>query len=510
MWSFPASFMAEFFANHGMYSLRDRPAWRTVSGGSIRYVEAIAAPWRHRVRLRAPVRRIERLPGRVRIEADGCETEEFDRGRDRGPLRPGAGDARRPERGRARAARRDPVPAQRGRPPHRRLADAAAPQPPGRAGTSTSPSGRHGGSTVTYWMNNLQRLSVDREYMVTLNRSEAIDPAKVLHGSSTTTPIYTAEGVAAQARKAEISGVRGTHYCGAYWGWGFHEDGVLSAIDACEGIGPRLLRGAAGGARGMTASAVYEGAIRHRRFEPVEHSFRYKLFLMYLDLDELPEVLDPYPLWSARRPRPGQLPAGRLHRRPAPAAGRVRARRGRVADRLPARGPGPDAGQPALPRPQLQPGLPLLLLRPGRRAGGCGDRRRQQHPLGGASSLRPGKRRARGNRPGRRARQEAPRLPADGDGADLRVPGQRAGPEAHGADRVAAARAEDGKTFEATLSLRRRELSAPLLAWVLARYPAMSMQVVAKIYLQALRLQLKGARVLPHPEGARPRSFISP
>ena len=57
----------------------------------------------------------------------------------------------------------------------------------------------------------------------------------------------------------------------------------------------------------MSASAVYEGWIRHRRFEPVEHSFRYRLFLMYLDLDELPEVLDPYPLWSARRAAPARF-----------------------------------------------------------------------------------------------------------------------------------------------------------------------------------------------------------
>ncbi|MDX6605239.1 MAG: uncharacterized protein QOF23_1748, partial [Solirubrobacterales bacterium] len=78
MWSFPASFLAEFFDNHGMYSLRDRPRWRTVRGGSRSYVEAISAPWRERVRLRAPVRRVERLPDRVRVEAEGCESEDFD------------------------------------------------------------------------------------------------------------------------------------------------------------------------------------------------------------------------------------------------------------------------------------------------------------------------------------------------------------------------------------------------------------------------------------------------
>ena len=78
MWSFPASFMAEFFENHGMYSLRDRPKWRTVAGGSRSYVEAIAAPWRDRVRLGAPVRRIRRLPDGVRVEDDGRASERFD------------------------------------------------------------------------------------------------------------------------------------------------------------------------------------------------------------------------------------------------------------------------------------------------------------------------------------------------------------------------------------------------------------------------------------------------
>src|SRR5215213_9726023 len=78
MWSFPASFMAEFFENHGMYSLRDRPKWRTVRGGSHSYVEPISAPWRDRVRLAAPVRRIARRPDGVLVEADGCAPELFD------------------------------------------------------------------------------------------------------------------------------------------------------------------------------------------------------------------------------------------------------------------------------------------------------------------------------------------------------------------------------------------------------------------------------------------------
>jgi DUF1365 family protein len=75
-----------------------------------------------------------------------------------------------------------------------------------------------------------------------------------------------------------------------------------------------------------------------------------------------------------------------------------------------------------------------------------------------------------------------------------------------------AARTDGGrpKSFDATLNLRRRELSRPLLAGMLARYPAMSLQVVAKIYAQSLRLKLKGARYFPHPEGRKPKGFVAP
>jgi len=237
MWSFPAGFIAEFFDNHGMYSLRDRPRWRTVCGGSARYVEAIARPWRDRVRLRAPVRRIERLPGSVRIEADGCESEGFD----------AVVIATHSDQALAMLA--DPSDAERemlGAIPYQRneaiLHTDASLLPRRRAAWASwnfhlteRPVGR---TTVTYWMNNLQRLRADREFLVTLNRGEAIDPAEVLRRIEYAHPVYTAAGVAAQARHTEISGVRGTHYCGAYWGWGFHEDGVLSAIRACERIAP--------------------------------------------------------------------------------------------------------------------------------------------------------------------------------------------------------------------------------------------------------------------------------
>ena len=78
-------------------------------------------------------------------------------------------------------------------------------------------------------MNRLQSLDADREFCVTLNRSAEIDPAQIIRTIPYAHPVYTQAGIAAQARVAEISGNSHTHFCGAYWGWGFHEDGVVSA-----------------------------------------------------------------------------------------------------------------------------------------------------------------------------------------------------------------------------------------------------------------------------------------
>jgi len=98
-----------------------------------------------------------------------------------------------------------------------------------------------GMTTVTYHMNRLQALSADREFCVTLNRSEAIDPAKILRTISYAHPVFTPEGARAQARHPEISGRHTrTHYAGAYWHWGFHEDGVVSAVRVAERFGATL------------------------------------------------------------------------------------------------------------------------------------------------------------------------------------------------------------------------------------------------------------------------------
>jgi len=89
-------------------------------------------------------------------------------------------------------------------------------------------------------MNRLQSLRAEREFCVTLNRTGEIDPSQVIRRIPYSHPVYTAAGVRAQARFSEISAQRRTHFCGAYWGWGFHEDGVVSALRVAERFGARL------------------------------------------------------------------------------------------------------------------------------------------------------------------------------------------------------------------------------------------------------------------------------
>jgi uncharacterized protein len=99
-----------------------------------------------------------------------------------------------------------------------------------------APAGR---PTVTYDMNRLRSLHADEQFCVTLNRTEAIDPARVVSTIAYAHPVYTSAGAAAQQRHDEISGRRRTHFCGAYWGWGFHEDGVASAVRVAAALGGR-------------------------------------------------------------------------------------------------------------------------------------------------------------------------------------------------------------------------------------------------------------------------------
>jgi uncharacterized protein len=232
MWAFPARFLVEFFDNHGMLELTGRPNWMTVKGGSQRYVEQLVRPFQDRLRLSCPVARIERFEDRVELTPVDGPAEVFDAVvlavHSDQALRMLA-DPSRSEREVLGAipyqANEAVLHTDRSLLPRRR-----------RAWSSwnyhllSEPTGR---TTVTYHMNRLQSLSASDEYCVTLNRSEAIAPEKVIRTISYAHPVFSTESAAAQTRHRELNGVNRTYYCGAYWGWGFHEDGVVSALRAC-------------------------------------------------------------------------------------------------------------------------------------------------------------------------------------------------------------------------------------------------------------------------------------
>ncbi len=228
MWSFPARFLVEFFENHGMLGFRDRPHWRTITGGSRNYVQALIRPWRERLRLSTPVTEVARHPSHVTVSARGCEPERFDavvmatHSDQALALLADPGERERELLGAIPYQQNEVVlHTDRSLLPRRQRAWASWNFHLGDVA--------RGCCTVTYHLNRLQSLRADREFCVTLNRTEAIDPEQIICKTRYAHPVYTPMGVAAQARHDEISGRNRTHYCGAYWGWGFHEDGLSSA-----------------------------------------------------------------------------------------------------------------------------------------------------------------------------------------------------------------------------------------------------------------------------------------
>ena len=233
MLEFPAHYLVRFFHNHGMMSVDQRPTWRVIRGGSREYVKRLTASFRHRIRLNTPVTAIRRLPSHVEIETKDSPPQRFDAVFiaahsdqalhllvDPSPLEHevlGAipyqendvvlhTDTRLlPKRKLAWAAWNYHVPQQ----PEERVA-------------------------VTYNMNILQGLDAPVTFCVTLNRTADIDPNKIIKRLTYHHPLFTRAGVAAQQRQGEVNGANRTFFCGAYWRFGFHEDGVVSALHALE------------------------------------------------------------------------------------------------------------------------------------------------------------------------------------------------------------------------------------------------------------------------------------
>ena len=233
--SFPAKYLVRFMANHHMLDPGNRPPWRVVQGGSSSYVEAMRRGWSVDARLSHAVRRVRREPDGVVIATAQGEAR-FDQ------------VVLACHSDQALAMLEDPTPAEReilGAIPYQEnetvLHTDARLLPSRRkawaAWNAHVPLAPGAPCTVSYCMNLLQSFDSPDPFVVTLNRTQDIAADRIVARMRYHHPVYTHASVAAQARRAEIYGRDRLWDAGAYWGFGFHEDGFRSAVDVARALG---------------------------------------------------------------------------------------------------------------------------------------------------------------------------------------------------------------------------------------------------------------------------------
>ncbi len=233
--AFPAMTLIQFFDHHGMNTTLDHPTWKVIRGGSASYIPKLLASPRISVEPGTPpvtVRRTAegvRLTFATRADLDVDEVVFACHGDEVLPLLTDATDDERAVLSAFRTSANEAwLHTDESWLPRRPAARAAW-------NYLLSPDGT--GATVTYDLTRLQRLATKRTYCVTLNPPRPIAPYHVLARMSYTHPLYTRDAVAAQARWAEINGRHRAHFCGAYWFYGFHEDGFRSALRVADALG---------------------------------------------------------------------------------------------------------------------------------------------------------------------------------------------------------------------------------------------------------------------------------
>ena len=229
---FPVRYFVAFMANHQMLKTDNRPEWRTVSGGSSTYIQAFMQAFKGDLRLNCPVQAITRNKNHVTVKTkDGeqhfdhlimaCHSDQALR------LLQDATEQEAEILGAMTFQENDVV----------LHTDASVMPKHPKAWASWNAlklSETQARCTVTYYMNLLQNLDAPEPLLVTLNCTDRIDPAKILQQRSYHHPVYNPASLAAQQRRDEINGQNNTWYVGAYWGWGFHEDGAKSAQEVID------------------------------------------------------------------------------------------------------------------------------------------------------------------------------------------------------------------------------------------------------------------------------------
>jgi len=236
----PAYFFIKFFYNHGMLELTNRPNWWVIKNGSSEYIKKITIGFEDKIHLSTPVKKVSRVEGGVEIvlfkkdKALKFDSVIFATHSNQAlDILDDPSDAEKDILG--------SIPYQKNNIllhtdssvlPRRKLAWASW--------NYQLDSDPNSPVILTYNMNILQTIESNKTFCVTLNDSDSVDKNSILKKITYHHPLFTVNAIEAQKRKSEISGVNNTYYCGAYWRNGFHEDGVVSALDVCSSFGEKL------------------------------------------------------------------------------------------------------------------------------------------------------------------------------------------------------------------------------------------------------------------------------
>jgi len=241
MMDVPAVFFIRFFENHGLLQLVNRPNWWVISGGSKKYVEKMIYDFKNKIRLSTPVKNVKRGVDNITVKfgSSVLEKENFDsiifacHSNQSLAMLDSPSKQEEEVLGAIKYQRNDAL---------LHFDDSILPK---RKNAWSSwnyllDEDPNRAVALTYNMNILQSLKSDRTFCVSLNSGDLIDQSKVIKHLNYEHPLFTLSSINAQGRKHEISGKNNTYYCGAYWRNGFHEDGVISALDVCKDFGQSL------------------------------------------------------------------------------------------------------------------------------------------------------------------------------------------------------------------------------------------------------------------------------
>jgi len=232
-------FFAQFFENHGMLNISDRPQWRVIKGGSKQYTLKLIEPITNKIRINSPVDKIIRKNKGIEVVYNKQQKELYDRVIIATHSDQALKMIENPSNAEIEILSSIPYQTNVA---HLHWDCSVLPKQKNAWASWNyfKPNKMKDETTVTYYMNMLQSLDMPKNICVSLNMEEHINPKKIYKKIIYQHPVFTSEAILAQKKHKEIDGIDKIHFCGAYWGSGFHEDGVNSALSVCKVFGRSL------------------------------------------------------------------------------------------------------------------------------------------------------------------------------------------------------------------------------------------------------------------------------